>query len=381
MKIDGDLHKTFEGDVKYPYADIGGPHLVHISHINVANRKDYEYNCPYCKKVLIPRLGNKRDHCFAHKPNQSCDKDKYIHETAKRLLKEKWDSDAPFEITMKVRKECKEMEKCPFKKSSECFLEVIETFDLKKYYSECLVEKKIDTFIPDLCLKDESGKHSPIFIEIWSTHSNSEEKRNSNYKIIEIRIKDFNKLKELTEIPIIESETVTFSHFPTVKKNPEFFCGANLMKYTLYKSLKTYVEVNTITCSNFRKRQPSAIFEIVAEKGNFDSTKEFYKYCNAVANDRGYNTRTCFICKQYAFPKDDPNGEKEWDSLESKNEKTEKAEKAGCKRNISIEGIISCNPREEAKNCFFFDLNKIALDKKRFRYSAVEKYCWMKEYR
>ena len=85
--VDG-IHEFFEGDVQYPFADVGEPNLVHISGITQENRRSYTYTCPYCKKALRPRLGSKKAHCYAHKPGESCELDRYIHTTAERLLKE-----------------------------------------------------------------------------------------------------------------------------------------------------------------------------------------------------------------------------------------------------------------------------------------------------
>ena len=83
----------------------------------------------------------------------------YIHTTAERLLKEKWGRDEPFEITMKVRTECKKMDNCLFYKDYDriCVSEKMKTFDLKKQYSRCIVEKKYSEFVPDLCLIDDTS--------------------------------------------------------------------------------------------------------------------------------------------------------------------------------------------------------------------------------
>lgn len=107
MGTNDGIHEVFEGDVQYPYADVGAPELLHISQVNQNNRKDFKFTCPYCKNTLHPRLsrGGKRSH-FAHNPGECCDQDRYIHSTAERLLKEKWDRDEPFEITMEVWSFC-----------------------------------------------------------------------------------------------------------------------------------------------------------------------------------------------------------------------------------------------------------------------------------
>ena len=37
------IHEVFEGDVQYPYADVGAPELLHISQVNQDNRRDYKF--------------------------------------------------------------------------------------------------------------------------------------------------------------------------------------------------------------------------------------------------------------------------------------------------------------------------------------------------
>ena len=85
--IDG-IHTLYEGDVQYPYADVGASDLLHISSVTQENRRDFNYTCPCCQKRLRPRLGNKNRHCFFHDKGSRCSMDKYIHDTAERLLKE-----------------------------------------------------------------------------------------------------------------------------------------------------------------------------------------------------------------------------------------------------------------------------------------------------
>lgn len=233
------IHEVFEGDVQYPYADVGEATLLHIGKVNQENRHTFKYVCPYCHNDLRPFLSrgkrnSKRSH-FSHKNGERCDQDGYIHTTAKRLLKEKWDSEEPFEITMSVKTECNRIASCPFCQATghRCSIGKTETYNLKEYYTQCLVEKKYGDFIPDLCLIDENEKHDPIFIEIWSKHKNSDKKANSIYKIIEIRLKTIPELEELPLHPITESETVTSSHFKVLTKNPAAADGPKLMRYII----------------------------------------------------------------------------------------------------------------------------------------------------
>ena len=370
--VDG-IHERFEGDVQYPYADVGKPELMHISEVTQENRHSFTYTCPYCKKGLHPRLG-KIAHCFAHKPGERCDMDKYIHTTAERLLKEKWDSDEPFEIKMKQHTVCKDIDNCFFynEYGYNCITEEYITIDLKKLYSKCVVEKKYVEFIPDLCLIDETGKNEPIFIEIWSKHKNSEDKANSDYRIIEIRIKKVIELEDLPKQPITESESVTFSHFPVVEKTPTINDGPRLMRYTLYaESLKSFVDDEDVFCGNYRKEhKPKSIFEVVCTQDELHNTREFRNYCNAIAIDRGYDIRSCYLCHLYGADNRDKG------YIDSTHFDPNRP--IGCRRDIDNQGLIPCKP-ETAKNCEFFKLKDKPLKRIKSQFSNVNRYIWYKE--
>ncbi len=373
MKTDDGIHEFFEGDVQYPFADVGEPNLVHISEITQENRHSYTYTCPYCKKGLRPRLGTKKAHCYAHKPGESCELDRYIHTTAERLLKEKWDRDEPFEIKMNVRTECKELANCFFRKGyDKCEIKEKKTFDLKKQYSQCIVEKKYGEFVPDLCLIDNTGQHEPIFIEIWSKHKNSEKKAQSDYMIIEIHLKTTEELEELPKHPITESETVTFSHFKTIKKTPSKDYGPRLMRYILYEgTLKSYVIDKSVFCSNYKtKHPPKSIFEVVCSQDEIHTTQQFWSYCTAIAIDRGYNIRSCYLCQLSSLDK----RKKEYDNDVPFNPNRP----VGCPRYIDTQGLIECKP-EEAMTCEQFKLKDQPLNYIKAIYANINRYIWFKK--
>ena len=367
MQTSDGIHEVFEGDVQYPYADVGAPEMLHISKVTPETRRAYNYTCPYCKKVLRPRLGSKRTHCFAHKPGERCDMDKYIHATAERLLKEKWERDEPFEITMKVKTACKDLDNCFFYKGSgqNCITTEIKTFDLKKQYSQCIVEKKYGDFVPDLRLVDDTGQHEPIFIEIWSKHKNSEKKAQSEHMIIEIRIKTTEELEVLPKYPITESETVTFSHFKVLQKAPSKDDGPRLMRYTLYGgTLKSFVDEQKVFCGNYRtKHHIKSIFEVVCPQDEIHTLPQFRNYCNAIAIDRGYNIRSCYLCQLYGA---------DWRETEYH----EDADRpVGCRRDLEAQGLIQCKP-EAAQTCQLFKLKDKPLKQLKRQYANINRYIW-----
>lgn len=365
------IHECFEGDVQYPYADVGQAELMHISAVTPENRREYTYTCPYCKKALRPRLGTKRAHCYAHRPGESCELDRYIHSTAERLLKEKWERDEPFEISMNVHSECRDYDNCLFRQEYNrvCKGTEMKTFDLKKQFSQCLVEKKFGEFIPDLCLVDESGRHEPIFIEIWSKHKNSQKKADSEYRIIEIRLRTTEELEALPGHPITESETVTFSHFKTLNTKPDGKEGPRLRKYTLYSgTLKSFVDETYCNCGNYKSRHHAkALLEVVCSQDEIYSSQEFRNYCNALAIERGFDIRSCYLCQLYGADKSD-RGDYDWnDNWEDR--------PVGCRRDIKNQGLIQTQ-QEEAKTCEWFKLKDIPLKQAKARYGNINRYLW-----
>ncbi len=368
--IDG-VHESFEGDVQYPFADVGAKELMHISFITEDNRKSFTYTCPYCKKQLRPRLGTKKTHHFAHNPGENCDKDRYIHTTAEKLIKEKWDRDEPFEIIMNIRKECERIDNCIFYTEYGCCKSVErKTFNLKEHYTQCILEKKYGEFIPDLCLIDDTGKHEPIFIEIWSKHKNSEKKANSNHMIIEIRLKTIQELEELPKQPITESSTITFSHFKTLKKSPTKEDSPGLMRYILYAdTFKSYIDEQSVFCNNFSRQshKSKSIFEVVGSREEI-SSGVFRKVCNAIAIDRGYDIRSCYLCQLY--------GQDERYKRYDDNFYINLNSTVGCQRELDVRGLIECKP-EDALTCKEFKL-KDSLSRLKARYTNISRYIWYK---
>lgn len=201
--------------IQYPYAVNEDNNLVFIRDVVKEHRYDHEYHCPYCGREMLPRLGTKKRHFFAHKSGESCDREHYIHSVAESLLKEKWEGDEPFAVSYKVKSTCANIESCLFGKqfNVNCVKEEFKTVNLKELYTQCLIEKKVEDFIPDLCLIDESGYNEPLFIEIWNTHPNSDKKNSSGYRIIELRINSMEELEALPKGLIKESERALFYNF------------------------------------------------------------------------------------------------------------------------------------------------------------------------
>lgn len=306
----------YEGDVQYPYADVGAPNLLHISKVTPENRKSYTYECPCCHKRLRPRLGQKNRHCFYHDAGSRCAMDKYIHDTAERLLKEKFDRDEPFEIEMSVTKQCKNFDDCKFatdKGSHPCMTRDLKKYDLKEHYQECYVEKAYGDFRPDLMLVDNTGKHNPIFIEIWHKHKSDDLKLKSENQIIEIRLKKVDELQPLVENPIAESDTVKFYNFKQAKFNPDESTARKFYKFVLYPSMKTWcTPTPQIICTEYQKHyKGNPLVEITSDLMGYYKVNDFWQHCIHICRQRGYDVKDCYMCKHCRYNREAEEGEED----------------------------------------------------------------------
>lgn len=79
-------------DIKLAYGIKEG-HVVHISEIGLAKKGERcNCTCPACGEVLVAKLGNKKQHHFAHKSSSNCDiayaQETGLHKLAKQILQE-----------------------------------------------------------------------------------------------------------------------------------------------------------------------------------------------------------------------------------------------------------------------------------------------------
>lgn len=184
-------HEMFEDDYHhYAYDDNGK--LVHLC-IDEEPIPREKYRCIACERDVYPVEGEKkkRDWHFRHTiVNPNCNTESYLHQLAKKLIKEKFDNSETFNILYHVKEVCSYYEKCK-EHFDYCEKTRLETFNLKEEYDTCIPEKKDShlTYLPDLKLSSKNNpKRKPLFIEIAYTHDCTEDKINSGIKIVELKI-------------------------------------------------------------------------------------------------------------------------------------------------------------------------------------------------
>ncbi len=188
--------------VKYSYALMESNQIVDINELEKNKRSEHKYFCFGCEKELIPRLGEKRKKHFAHKivsSEYSCSFESYLHRVAKYLLyqsiRKKIKEGQPLYLNYEFDKHCSS---CHYPEAGRknCYLSTKKArYNLLRQFRTVKLEKKVDEFIPDICLFSERGDR--IFIEIVVSHYSEPTKVISGNKIIEIVIESESDLSYL----------------------------------------------------------------------------------------------------------------------------------------------------------------------------------------
>lgn len=255
-------------DSPFRYAQSDKGAIIHISKVNESNRHN-KYYCISCGCELEPVLGLKKAHHFRHKTN-ACSYESYLHKLAKKMLKLKFDMSDKFEIVTQPHKTCEKLHCCPFFIESECYVPDEKPYDLKKngLYDLCQEEQSVSDgrFVADLLITNNSNTQKPVLIEIFVTHKSTEEKRNSEFPIIEIQIDNEDQIDDLIANPIGHKDSKYNIKYFNFKKTSNSHCSPSdnkfpLDKFTVFKSGKYYYtglsydsdNNNTFDCSKLNE--------------------------------------------------------------------------------------------------------------------------------
>jgi len=287
-------------DYRYPYAKTDNEELIGIDKVTKENKKDYHFYCYGCGEELIPVLGEIREHHFRHKKNNvTCDRNVYLHEFAKNVIKERFDKSEHFYVKYKAERICKKKDNCELGKCNweECYADDLYEIDLKKYYDKCICEKGYydytengkKRYIADLKLVCSEDDTRELGIEIWVTHECSEEKRNGKMRIIEIKIgKEADAFREIVENDTDELPIRFFNFKRNICLEP-----SKKLLHCIYKN-PNYKE-EYVSCSdgiNFDEENEYEVY-IDSEKLN-DEDELILK--SILFSNRGLPIRNCLIC-------------------------------------------------------------------------------------
>lgn len=290
--------------IKYHFALNEKGQIIDIADVTEKDRQN-QYFCLNCGDKMIPRLGKRNAHHFAHvctTPN--CNPETYLHKLAKLKIKEKFESVDAFEISFRQVSQCVDKEHCPFYIEKECKSYDYRTYDLHKNYDTCLEEQVIGNYRADLLLKSSTKPSTPpILIEVLISHKCEEEKINSGYRIIEIEIKNEGDITRL--FPITESKInpynnrynrrCFFYNFKETATENSKLKIRRIPKFYFFKRGSVYLS-NVEDYSSCReviyKDNPNAILELA-----IDSQVSAYELGLVKAAEMGYSVRNCLLCK------------------------------------------------------------------------------------
>ncbi len=177
-------------NIQYKYALGDDGWLIDIESLGQGDRR--EYKCAGCGNVLLPVLGKIRQKHFRHKTQQNCSPETYLHRMGKLLFIKKYkeclSQNSPYSIEYATQVICKECSHGPCEKGKAVVSE-----NLTERYTEIKEEEKDGQFIPDVLLESQSGE--TIYIEVAVTHKCTDDKIDSQKKIIEFRVKEEADLK------------------------------------------------------------------------------------------------------------------------------------------------------------------------------------------
>ena len=313
--------------VRYPFAIDENGTLTEVGSVKADYRHAHSYKCPYCGREMRPRLGNTRAKHFYHYDKHECNVESYVHYVGKHILYERFCSDDSFRVKFNRLVMCKLAAECGYRKWSniQCVFYIEEIVDLKKNYDTALLEKEYRGFRPDILLvSSEKRDFQPLFLEICYKHGCSEEKRNSGYKTLEIKLSSISDLTILSTIELFvegKDSGLEVSIFGKTEKitERELFTSSSLYKYPCTDEYR--VNNSSLYCFSFYpsgkfEKKPihsicsphdcSTILEIVVDETRFPN------WSHPLAVAARYNSRFkrcdyCHYCIKSYNKKDDVN--------------------------------------------------------------------------
>ncbi len=271
---------------RFRYALCDG-RTVKIDDVTKESRKSSMFTCIGCGHEMVAVLGDIRKHHYRHKNNENCSHETYLHNLAKKRIKEIFDSQDTFLIHYKAINSCDLFGTCNLHRCQSSFWQII---DLKKFFDTCELEKGCGNFRPDVLLTHSEFPNRKLFIEIHVKNPCSPEKIGSGIKIIEIDV--FNE--DTIIYPFHEHlKNVHFYNF-----NRKIIPSTKLERFTcIQKDEKKYVHSLTlINCTELASHLDNARFDITIKnpKQSFSSLILGYAHCVI----RGISVRNCRFCQR-----------------------------------------------------------------------------------
>lgn len=294
--------------ILYQYAyDLDGV-ITNITSVNETNRNQL-WKCVGCGKELIPRLGEKKKHHFAHKTRLECNPESYLHRLAKEIFYNRYnkclEQRIPLYLKYKVKVICDKHQNI-FGIPCDLGIDYLQ-YDLIKRFGKIEMELKDGNFIPDLMITDIVGNR--IYIEIAVTHKCEIQKIESGKRIIEFLVRDEDDLSLLNEQCIdIESEKINVYNFEvkTLCKDNERECDKRFLCFYGYSSFKSKLIDHSVTEYLKNRKYSSVIYHKLlyagygVYNGNSDNFPTIYRKYVILLYEADNRFKNCFLCRYHA---------------------------------------------------------------------------------
>jgi competence CoiA-like predicted nuclease len=322
--------------IKYKYANNEDGCLVDIYSASKSNK----YYCVSCGKELIPKTGKIRQWHFAHKNTEIvCSSETYLHILGKQTFYNTYKNciknNEPFYIEIERTKICNCYEKefhktCTLSRfvvvdvggDGSWYEEIekhkLERIDITKYFTKIFYEKRVDDFIPDLYLTNESADES-LFIEIAVTHEITDKKHDSKYRIIEIKMETEDDISLITgKILSKDNKKIKFLNFKKKEKIGNFCngkCenhfhflkldknGRVLLKTMTLSEISKYISFHKENILKYEVKDITHKDILIYTTKKYEYSYERYVFTKFVAECAMENlkVRNCFICRYHAL--------------------------------------------------------------------------------
>lgn len=298
--------------IKYKFAYNSQNQTIDVQTLSKENKTD-KFRCLGCEHELVPVLGEKRVKHFRHKviTDINCSPETYLHKLAKIKFYETYQNcltnNQPFNIKFLT------FPVCNFYQNDfliSCHLDSEKKeFDLTKYFKKIYIECKEDSFIPDILLEAEN--QDKIFFEIVVTHSSSQEKIKSKYRIIEFVIKSEEDIKTIESCCLEQSEMIKFFNFKKIPRGNycQGRCFQGIIPYdkeplpynifVVYNNGKSAIIHQTLKeIESLLSRIRHFEYVVITEE-----TDKGYLYRSKVVeiHQKGLQIKNCFLCRYHAF--------------------------------------------------------------------------------
>lgn len=228
-----------------------------------------------------------------------------FYETYQKCLTE----NEPFYITFNAPKKCQKY-KGTIRK--HCDLGYVQkSFDLTAYYSHIEVEKRHDSFIPDLLLTRQTNPEDSIYIEIAVTHFLSEKKENSGKRIIEIPLNSEEDVEKIYKADLQQSDALFLGFNQESEPIVDAECKCQRKKYFafhVWDSGKSWLGLEYLADiqTKMKKYQDKILYTNIIETDlEFENSSSLMGYAHGdifiaqlkLAVENKVPVKSCFLCK------------------------------------------------------------------------------------